>query len=88
MAVGAQRKNIMLQFLLETTAITLTGGVIGIALGVIGSKILAALMKMPTTLSWESIVLGVIFSSAVGLVAGLQPARRAASLQPVEALRS
>jgi len=88
MAVGAQRKNIMLQFLLETTAITLTGGVIGIALGVVGSKILAAATKMPTTLSWESIVLGVVFSSAVGLVAGLQPAKRAASLQPVEALRS
>jgi putative ABC transport system permease protein len=87
-AVGAQRKNIMLQFLLETTAITLTGGVIGIALGVVGSKILAAATKMPTALSWESIVLGVIFSSAVGLVAGLQPARRAASLQPVDALRS
>jgi len=87
-AVGARRKNIMLQFLLEATAITLTGGVIGIVLGVVGSKILAALTKMPTALSWESIVLGVVFSSAVGFVAGLQPARRAASLQPVEALRS
>jgi len=87
-AVGAQRKDIMLQFLYEATAVTLTGGVIGIVLGAIGAKILEAITQMPMSISWESVALGVIFSSLVGIVAGLQPAKRAAALQPIEALRA
>jgi putative ABC transport system permease protein len=87
-AVGAQRKDIMLQFLYEATAVTLTGGVIGIILGAIGAKILEAIMQMPTSISWESVVVGVVFSSLVGIVAGLQPAKKAAALQPIEALRA
>lgn len=87
-AVGAQRKDILLQFLYEATAVTLTGGVIGILLGAIGAKLLEAITQMPTSISWESVALGVLFSSLVGIVAGLQPARRAAALQPIEALRS
>ena len=87
-AVGARRRDILLQFLLESTAVTLSGGVIGIVLGAGGSWLLGTLTKLPTALSWQSVALGVVFSSLVGLVAGLQPARRAASLQPVDALRS
>jgi putative ABC transport system permease protein len=87
-AVGAQRKDIMLQFLYEATAVTLTGGVIGIILGAIAAKILEAIMQMPTSISWESVVVGVVFSSLVGIIAGLQPAKKAAALQPIEALRS
>jgi putative ABC transport system permease protein len=87
-AVGAQRKDIMLQFLYEATAVTLTGGLIGIVLGAIGAKILEAITQMPTSISWESVVLGVVFSITVGIVAGLQPARKAAALQPMEALRA
>jgi putative ABC transport system permease protein len=87
-AVGALRKDIMLQFLYEATAVTLTGGVIGIVLGAIGAKILEAITQMPTSISWESVALGVVFSSLVGIVAGLQPAKRAAALQPIEALRA
>ena len=87
-AVGAQRKDIMLQFLYEATAVTLTGGVIGIVLGAIGAKILEAITQMPTSISWESVALGVVFSSLVGIIAGLQPARRAAALQPIEAMRA
>jgi putative ABC transport system permease protein len=87
-AVGAQRKDIMLQFLYEATAVTLAGGVIGIVLGAIGAKILEAITQMPTSISWESVALGVVFSSLVGIVAGLQPAKKAAALQPIEALRA
>ncbi len=87
-AVGAQRKDIMRQFLYEAIAVTLTGGVIGILLGAIGAKVLQAITQMPIAISWESILLGVIFSSLVGIIAGLQPARRAAALQPIEALRT
>jgi putative ABC transport system permease protein len=87
-AVGAQRKDIMLQFLYEATAVTLTGGIIGIALGAIGAKILEAITQMPTSISWESVALGVVFSSLVGIVAGLQPAKKAAALQPIEAMRA
>lgn len=87
-AVGAKRKDIMLQFLYEATAVTLTGGVIGIVLGAIGAKILEAVTQMPTSISWESVALGIVFSSLVGIIAGLQPAKKAAALQPVEAMRA
>jgi putative ABC transport system permease protein len=87
-AVGAQRKDILLQFLYEAVAVTLTGGVIGIVLGAIGAKILEAITQMPTSISWESIALGVVFSSLVGIIAGLLPAKKAAALQPIEALRA
>lgn len=87
-AVGAKKKDIMLQFLYEATAVTLTGGVIGIVLGSIGAKIFEAITQMPTSISWESVALGVVFSSLVGVIAGLQPAKKAAALQPIEAMRA
>lgn len=87
-AVGAKKKDIMLQFLFEATAVTLTGGVIGIVLGAIGAKILEAVTQMPTSISWESVALGIVFSSLVGVIAGLQPAKKAAALQPIEAMRA
>ncbi|MBI5473579.1 MAG: ABC transporter permease [Ignavibacteriae bacterium] len=86
-AVGARRKDIIRQFLYEATAVTLTGGVIGIVLGAIGAKILEAFTQMPMAVSWESVALGVVFSTLVGILAGLQPAKKAAALQPIEALR-
>jgi len=87
-AVGAQRKHILYQFLLESTAVTLTGGILGLALGIAGSAILEQLTGTPVSLSWEIAALGVVCSSLVGIIAGVQPAQRAAGMQPVEALRS
>lgn len=87
-AVGAKSKDIMMQFLFEASAVTLIGGVIGIVLGGIGAKVLEMITGMPVSISWESVALGVVSSSLVGIIAGLQPAKRASKLQPVEALRS
>jgi putative ABC transport system permease protein len=86
-AVGARKKDITTQFLFEATAVTLTGGVIGIVLGGVGAFLLETITQTPTAISWVSVAVGVVFSALVGIIAGMQPAKRAAALQPVEALR-
>jgi putative ABC transport system permease protein len=86
-ALGARAKDILRQFLMETTVITVTGGLIGFLLGALGVQLLIVKMKLPPVLPWEAFILGVVFSTVVGLAAGVLPARRAASLEPVETLR-
>ena len=86
-AIGANINDIMNQFLFESSAVTLTGGVIGIILGAAGAKILSMVMQMPVSVSWGAILTGVVSSTIIGIIAGIQPARRAAKLQPVESLR-
>jgi len=86
-AIGALGKDIRFQFILESVTVTLTGGIIGIALGFSGAVILRSATQIPVAVSWEGAALGVVFSTLVGLIAGIQPARRAAALQPIEALR-
>ncbi len=86
-ALGARYRDISRQFLYEATAITFTGGMIGVVLGTTGAKILELVTEIPAAISWESVALGVVLSSLVGIVAGLQPARKAAALQPIEAMR-
>ncbi|MBK7105949.1 MAG: ABC transporter permease [Ignavibacteriae bacterium] len=87
-AVGARSKDIQKQFLIETITVTFIGGILGIVLGFIGAKIISLITDMPASYSWEGILTGIIFSSLVGLIAGMQPAKRASSLDPIEALRS
>jgi putative ABC transport system permease protein len=86
-AVGARRRDILLQFILEAGAVTAAGGFIGVLLGIGGALLASRLMGWPAALSWPAIVGAVIFAGIVGLVFGVQPARKAASLHPVEALR-
>jgi putative ABC transport system permease protein len=86
-AIGANIKDIMNQFLFESSAVTLMGGLIGVILGAVGAKILNIVFQMPISISWTSILIGVISSTVVGIIAGVQPARRAARLEPVDALR-
>lgn len=86
-AVGAGSKKIVAQFLVEALAVTISGGIIGIVLGGAGAIILGIVMQMPVSVSWESILVGVISSSAVGIFAGIQPAKKAARLNPIEALK-
>ncbi len=86
-AIGAEKTEIIGQFLGEAILLTVMGGTIGILLGYGISKILSSLMQMPTVVSWTSVALAVSVSVGIGLVFGFYPARRAAKLNPIEALR-
>ena len=86
-AVGARRKDIMLQFLIESVVMTFSGGVIGIIFGMGLAFLLSVLAGWMTKVSIFSIVLATSFSIVVGLGFGLWPARKAAQLNPIEALR-
>jgi putative ABC transport system permease protein len=87
MSIGARRRDILSQFLLEAIVLSMLGGFIGIALGVGGSNLISTFAGWPTFISVNSILLAVFFSMAVGVFFGLYPARKAASLSPIEALR-
>ena len=87
LAVGAHGRDVLLQFLIEATTLSLVGGIIGIALGVGSSQLLAAKMNWPTLTSASSIVIAFFFSAAVGIFFGFYPARKAAALDPIDALR-
>ena len=87
MAVGAQGRDILLQFLTEAITLSLIGGVIGIALGVGTSQLLATKMNWPTLTSPSSILIAFFFSAAVGIFFGFYPARKASHLDPIDALR-
>ena len=86
-AIGARKGDIMLQFLIESVGMTLTGGIIGIAVGVGVSVMLATFAGWAVKTSMFSVVLATGFSVLIGLFFGLWPARKAATLKPVEALR-
>lgn len=86
-AFGATARDIRRQFLGEALLVTISGGVVGTLLGIVLSIGFARMKNMPTVISWEPFVLALVFSGLVGVLAGLQPARRAATLDPVEAIR-
>lgn len=87
MAIGAKERDILLQFLTESVLLTLLGGIIGIVLGVGGAKIVSLFFEWPILISLQAIAVAFIFSGAVGIFFGFYPARKAASLNPIEALR-
>ncbi|MDO9633248.1 MAG: ABC transporter permease [Humidesulfovibrio sp.] len=87
MAIGAREGDILLQFLAEAVLLTLLGGIIGILLGVGSALIISALFSWPTLISANAIILAVVFSSAIGIFFGYYPARKAAQLNPIDALR-
>ncbi len=87
MAVGAHGRDILTQFLIEAVTLSSVGGVIGIICGVGASKVLSAYAHWPTLISLSSIAIAFLFSAAVGIFFGFYPARKAAALDPIEALR-
>jgi len=86
-AVGAGKRDILWQFLIEAMVLSLTGGLIGIGAGAAISKAVGPLINVTTFVSPESIMLSVGFSATIGLFFGIYPAMRAANLHPIDALR-
>ena len=86
-ALGAKKKEIVTQFLIESVILTFTGGIIGIGLGVILSYLYSTFTGSLFVVSPIAVVLAFFVSAGIGVLFGWYPARRAANLQPIEALR-
>ncbi len=87
-AVGARKKDILLQFLIESVTLSSTGGIVGIVLGMLAYLLAASFIEdFPTIITGWSIPLGFFFSAVVGVFFGVYPAKRAADLDPIDALR-
>src|SRR3954465_5599292 len=87
MAVGAHGRDILTQFLIEAITLSVIGGVIGILMGIVAAKIIAVTRHWPALISPGSIVIAFLVSAAVGIFFGFYPARKAAQLDPIDALR-
>jgi putative ABC transport system permease protein len=86
-ALGATRRVILTQFLVEAIVLCLLGGTVGVLLGSAGAVVLSRMNQWNTSVSWAAIALAFVFSGLVGIFFGMWPARRAASLDPIVALR-
>src|SRR5690554_174041 len=87
-AVGAKRRDILLQFLIESTLLAVVGGLFGTALGIAGAYVAERLVNdLTTVVSLDIILLATLVSAAIGVFFGIYPAYRAAGLNPIEALR-
>jgi len=86
-ALGAKRRQVVLQFVVETVLLSVSGGILGLGLGLLIPELVQWAAGMKTIVTFESLVLALGISVALGIVFGLYPARRAAQMDPVEALR-
>jgi macrolide transport system ATP-binding/permease protein len=87
MAIGARRTHVLLQFLAESVILSVTGGIGGIIMGVAFSEMISIVARWATPISIAAVTGGFLFSAAVGIFFGYYPARKAANLDPIEALR-
>jgi putative ABC transport system permease protein len=87
MAVGATEEDVRMQFLSEATVLSLLGGSLGVAAGVGGSAAISNALRWPTEIPPSAVLVAAIFSAGVGVIFGYYPARKAAHLDPIEALR-
>jgi putative ABC transport system permease protein len=87
MAVGAKGRDVLFQFMIESVVISFAGGLIGILLGTLVSELVAGFGGWPVIITLSSVLLSFFFSAAIGLFFGWYPARKAAALRPIDALR-
>ncbi len=87
-SLGARRRDIMAQFLVESTTLSIFGAAIGVGLGAVLAKIISSVTPLPAAIALWSVVLAVVVGAGVGIIAGVYPASRASRLDPVVALRS
>jgi len=87
LAIGALERDVLAQFLIEAVVLSLTGGLIGIALGIVGSYLAVPRLDVPFVFNPTVVMVAFGFSGAVGMIFGFFPARKAARLDPIEALR-
>jgi putative ABC transport system permease protein len=87
-ALGARRADVMRQFLIESATMAIVGGAVGVLSGTVFAKLVTALIGMPSRIEIWSILAGLFVSASVGIFFGVYPARRAALLDPIVALRS
>lgn len=87
MAIGARGKDILLQFLMEAILISITGGVIGVLLGIVSCRLVTLILSWPTIISQGSVLLSFVVCALTGIFFGYYPAQKASRLDPIEALR-
>lgn len=87
-ALGAKRKTILVQFLIESIVVSLIGGIIGAIIGIVGANIFYVAVKLDPTISWGVVAFALGFSMLVGIVFGIIPANKASKLKPIQALRA
>ncbi|MBQ5672305.1 MAG: FtsX-like permease family protein, partial [Oscillospiraceae bacterium] len=86
-AIGAKKKQILLQFLTESAVLTALGGIIGVITGIIMAQLISRMMQIPVSISAPAAIIAVVFSTLIGVVFGMLPAVQAANLNPIDALR-
>src|SRR5581483_1930956 len=86
-AIGAKKRNIMVQFIMEAVVLCEVGGVIGVVLGIIGGNLAGHFMNLPVIIPYDWAAIGLIICSLVGIIFGTYPAHKAANLDPIESLR-
>ena len=86
-AIGAKKRNIMVQFIMEAVVLCEVGGAVGVVLGILGGNVLALVLKLPPAIPMDWVVMGLAICSLVGIIFGTYPAWKAANLDPIESLR-
>jgi putative ABC transport system permease protein len=86
-AIGAKKRNIMTQFIMEAIVLCELGGIAGVILGIMGGNVAAYFLKVPPTIPVDWVILGLTICSLVGVIFGTYPALKAANLDPIESLR-
>jgi putative ABC transport system permease protein len=86
-AIGAKKRNIMVQFIMEAVMLCEVGGAVGVVFGILGGNLTALLLKLPPVVPVDWVIIGLLICSVVGIIFGTYPAWKAANLDPIESLR-